>query len=238
MSAVSVTEVRNALRCPRIFALGRARPHKTVAFPVGASSLGATFHRIAERFARDLDAPPEAVRSLRTGAPREEVAAAFGGWLLGHLVDALDESPALASMPGEVDDLGRGPPRARALPRRGDRSRRSRRCRPLRGAARAREARRAGRRGRARDARGRPGPDRGARRRGAQPRPAWRSRAARRGARRRGVQAHRRGQPGARSGAGGALPAHAPRLPRRRRGAGHPPLQPRSRRDPALACGG
>ncbi len=105
MTAVSVTEVRNALRCPRVFALGRAYPKKTVAFPVGASSLGATFHRIAERFARDLDAPSEALRSLPRGAPREAVAAALGAWLLDHLVDALDESPALASMPGEVDDL-------------------------------------------------------------------------------------------------------------------------------------
>jgi S-DNA-T family DNA segregation ATPase FtsK/SpoIIIE len=102
---LSVTEVRNAMRCPRVFALGRARPGRTVAFPVGASSLGATFHRIAELFARDLGAPPEAVRRLPRGAPREAVAAAFGAWLLGHLVDALEESPALASMPGEVDDL-------------------------------------------------------------------------------------------------------------------------------------
>jgi S-DNA-T family DNA segregation ATPase FtsK/SpoIIIE len=105
MSDVSVTEVRNALRCPRVFALGRARPQQTVAFPVGASSLGATFHRIAERFARALDDPPEAVRRLPQGAPREAVAAALGGWLLGYLIDALDESPALATMPGEVDDL-------------------------------------------------------------------------------------------------------------------------------------
>jgi DNA segregation ATPase FtsK/SpoIIIE, S-DNA-T family len=103
-SDLSVTEVRNALRCPRIFALGRARG-KAVVFPVGASSLGATFHRIAERFARDLEAPPAAVRRLQRGAAREAVAAAFGAWLLGHLVAALDESPALASMPGEVDDL-------------------------------------------------------------------------------------------------------------------------------------
>jgi S-DNA-T family DNA segregation ATPase FtsK/SpoIIIE len=103
-SELSVTEVRNALRCPRIFALGRAQA-KAVVFPVGASSLGATFHRIAERFARDLEAPPEAVRRLPPGAPRADVAAAFGAWLLGHLVAALDESPALASMPGEVDDL-------------------------------------------------------------------------------------------------------------------------------------
>jgi S-DNA-T family DNA segregation ATPase FtsK/SpoIIIE len=100
-----VTEVRNALRCPRVFALGRTGLRKTVAFPVGASSLGATFHRIAELFSRSLDAPPEVVRGLPRGAPREDVAAALGRWLLDHLVDALEEAPTLASMPGEVDDL-------------------------------------------------------------------------------------------------------------------------------------
>jgi len=103
-SELSVTEVRNALRCPRVFALGRARG-KAVVFPVGASSLGATFHRIAEVFAGGLDAPPEHVARLPRGAPRETVAAALGAWLLGHLVDALERSPELASMPGEVDDL-------------------------------------------------------------------------------------------------------------------------------------
>jgi S-DNA-T family DNA segregation ATPase FtsK/SpoIIIE len=103
-SELSVTEVRNALRCPRIFALGRARG-KAVVFPVGASSLGATFHRIAERFAKDLEAPPEGIARLSPGTPRETIAAALGAFLLGHLVEALDETPALASMPGEVDDL-------------------------------------------------------------------------------------------------------------------------------------
>ena len=49
MKNISVTEVRNALRCPRLFALGRARS-AAVQFPVGSSSLGATFHRLAERF--------------------------------------------------------------------------------------------------------------------------------------------------------------------------------------------
>ena len=103
-SELSVTEVRNALRCPRVFALGRARG-KAVVFPVGASSLGATFHRIAELFAGGVEAPPDHVKRLPRGAPRETVASALGAWLLGHLVDALERSPDLASMPGEVDDL-------------------------------------------------------------------------------------------------------------------------------------
>jgi DNA segregation ATPase FtsK/SpoIIIE, S-DNA-T family len=103
-SELSVTEVRNALRCPRVFALGRARG-KAVVFPVGASSLGATFHRIAELFAGGVEAPPDHVKRLPCGTPRETVASALGAWLLGHLVDALERSPDLASMPGEVDDL-------------------------------------------------------------------------------------------------------------------------------------
>lgn len=101
---ISVTEVRNALRCPRVFALGRARG-KAVVFPVGASSLGATFHRIAELFARDLDTPPEGVKRIAKGAPRAEVEAALARWLLGFLVAELTANPALATMPAEVDDL-------------------------------------------------------------------------------------------------------------------------------------
>jgi hypothetical protein len=58
---VSVTEVRNALRCPRIFALGRLE-EKVVAFPVGSSCLGATFHRLVERFSASVGAPPESFR--------------------------------------------------------------------------------------------------------------------------------------------------------------------------------
>jgi S-DNA-T family DNA segregation ATPase FtsK/SpoIIIE len=103
-SEISVTEVRNALRCPRVFALGRARG-QAVAFPIGASSLGALFHRIAEVFARELDAPPERVRRLPAGAPRELVARTLGAWLLGHLVAELEANPSAASMPAEIDDL-------------------------------------------------------------------------------------------------------------------------------------
>jgi S-DNA-T family DNA segregation ATPase FtsK/SpoIIIE len=102
--SISVTEVRNALRCPRVFALGRALG-QAVAFPIGASSLGAIFHRIAEAFAHELDSPPEAVKRLPRGAPREAVARAVSGWLLDHLAALLERDAALASMPGEVDDL-------------------------------------------------------------------------------------------------------------------------------------
>ncbi|MBI4956683.1 MAG: PD-(D/E)XK nuclease family protein [Myxococcales bacterium] len=102
---VSVTEVRNALRCPRIFALGRRRG-RPVAFPVGASSLGATFHRIADRAARQVATLPQAVERLAAQASRAAVADALGAWLLAFLVDELEQSPALASMPSEVDDLG------------------------------------------------------------------------------------------------------------------------------------
>ena len=101
---VSVTEVRNALRCPRVFALGRARGQPVV-FPVGASSLGALFHRIAERFARELDTPPERVRRLAAGATPAMIAGAVGVWLTSHLVAELEADPSYATMPGEVDDL-------------------------------------------------------------------------------------------------------------------------------------
>jgi S-DNA-T family DNA segregation ATPase FtsK/SpoIIIE len=101
---VSVTEVRNALRCPRVFALGRARGQPVV-FPVGASSLGALFHRIAERFARELDAPPPRLRRLAADAAPAAIADAVGAWLIGHLVAELSADPSYATMPGEVDDL-------------------------------------------------------------------------------------------------------------------------------------
>ena len=101
---LSVVEVRNALRCPRVFALGRARNHPVV-FPIGSSSLGAMFHRIVERFARDLESPPEAASRLSGGSLPEQVTRLFTAWLLGHLVGELKACPEVASMPGEVDDL-------------------------------------------------------------------------------------------------------------------------------------
>ncbi|NUQ74056.1 MAG: PD-(D/E)XK nuclease family protein [Polyangiaceae bacterium] len=101
---IQVTEVRNALRCPRVFAIGRARS-QAVMFPIGTSSLGSLFHRICELFARALANPPEAVLRLPEGAPRERVARLLGAWLLDLLVSELEKNPALAGMPGEVDDL-------------------------------------------------------------------------------------------------------------------------------------
>jgi DNA segregation ATPase FtsK/SpoIIIE, S-DNA-T family len=102
--AFSVMEVRNALRCPRVFALGRARKHAVV-FPIGSSSLGAMFHRIVEGFALELASPPEPVRRLPDGASREQLTRLFTAWLLGHLVGELKACPEAASMPGEIDDL-------------------------------------------------------------------------------------------------------------------------------------
>lgn len=100
----TVTEVRNALRCPRVFALGRARG-PAVAFPIGASSLGALFHRIAERFARELVHPPEKMLALLPGSNVERIADVLSSWLLGHLVQELAEHPSATTMPAEIDDL-------------------------------------------------------------------------------------------------------------------------------------
>lgn len=105
MSAViSVTEVRNALRCPRVFALGR-KLGRPVAFPVGASALGATFHRIVESFAQASSTPPESLRSLAADTDDGRVAQAVRCWVLDRLVRELQSHPQLGSMPAEVDDL-------------------------------------------------------------------------------------------------------------------------------------
>lgn len=101
---ISVTEVRNALRCPRLFALGRTLG-KSVAFPVGSSCLGATFHRIVERFSRSVTSPPNGFGTLARGAPLDEIEANLRGWLLDLLIDEILADPAYATMPGEVDDL-------------------------------------------------------------------------------------------------------------------------------------
>jgi S-DNA-T family DNA segregation ATPase FtsK/SpoIIIE len=103
MTRVSVTEVRNALRCPRLFALGRQGT--SVRFPVGGSTLGATFHRLAERFAGGVETPPPWFARLGDDAQPHAVEAALARWLLELLVDELRAKPALASMPAEVDDL-------------------------------------------------------------------------------------------------------------------------------------
>ncbi len=132
---VSVTEVRNALRCPRVFTIGR-RLHRQVTFPVGSSCLGGTFHRVVDRFAQTVDAPPDYIARLREG---DEAAAAIARWILGFLIEELERDPSYRSMPAEVDDLaealrqfagylakriGKGEPAAalRSLLRAGERS--------------------------------------------------------------------------------------------------------------------
>lgn len=103
--AISVTEVRNALRCPRLFTLGRSTG-KTVLFPVASSALGATFHRLIERFARSLDAPPAQVSSLPQGTSPEALRGALIRWILDdYLVPELERNELYARAPGEVDDL-------------------------------------------------------------------------------------------------------------------------------------
>jgi DNA segregation ATPase FtsK/SpoIIIE, S-DNA-T family len=104
MSSFSVTEVRNALRCPRIFALGRMK-NRAVAFPIGSSCLGASFHRLVDRFGRTVETPPVRFAALEVGAPLDAIEAELRAWIVGLLVDDLESDAALATMPGEVDDL-------------------------------------------------------------------------------------------------------------------------------------
>ncbi|MBI2896578.1 MAG: PD-(D/E)XK nuclease family protein [Deltaproteobacteria bacterium] len=100
----SVTEIRNALRCPRVFALGRLRGRQ-VAFPLGASALGSAFHRIVEAFARAVDGPPPQVLDLAPGCATEAIEAALSRWILELGARELETDPGYASMPAEVDDL-------------------------------------------------------------------------------------------------------------------------------------
>lgn len=100
--SLTVTEIRNALRCPRVFALGRARG-QTVLFPIGASGMGAVFHRLVAAFAREPDL--SRLARLPVGAPVDEVARTLAGSLLRLLAAELARSPGYASMPAEVDDL-------------------------------------------------------------------------------------------------------------------------------------
>lgn len=100
--SLSVTEIRNALRCPRVFALGRARG-RTVVFPIGASALGAVFHRLVAAFAREPDL--SRLARLPAGATVDEVARSLSGSLLRLLAADLARGPGYASMPAEVDDL-------------------------------------------------------------------------------------------------------------------------------------
>lgn len=104
MTSFNVTEVRNALRCPRVFALGRIRGQQ-VAFPVGASALGGTFHRIAERLHAHAAAPPPELRALPVDASAQAIGVVLNTWLLSYLAETLVSSAALQSMPTEVDEL-------------------------------------------------------------------------------------------------------------------------------------
>ncbi|XXT15935.1 FtsK/SpoIIIE domain-containing protein [Sorangium sp. So ce429] len=101
---LSVTEVRNALRCPRSFALGRARG-QSVIFPIGSSSLGAMFHRIVERFASESDKTAQLGMSTAGAADREQASRVLADALLKHLIGELEATQEAAMMPGEVDDL-------------------------------------------------------------------------------------------------------------------------------------
>jgi S-DNA-T family DNA segregation ATPase FtsK/SpoIIIE len=101
---VSVSEVRNALRCPRLFALGR-QLGREVSFPVGASGLGAAFHRLADRLAGGAAAPPAHFAALPADASPAAIEAGLRRWLLDLLIGELRTDPAYASMPSEVDDL-------------------------------------------------------------------------------------------------------------------------------------
>lgn len=102
---ISVTEVRNALRCPRVFAIGRASG-RAVTFPIGASTLGSLFHRICEQFARNITAPPQEMARLDAAAPREDVVRAISRWLLQFLLKEIKANErALMNMSLEVDDL-------------------------------------------------------------------------------------------------------------------------------------
>lgn len=101
---VSVTEVRNALRCPRIFALGRAQ-RREVAFPVAASSLGAAFHRIVASFSATIASPTPALARLDASAEESMVSRALCAALLDEAAAEVERTPSYASMPTEIDDL-------------------------------------------------------------------------------------------------------------------------------------
>jgi len=104
MSSISVTEVRNALRCPRLFTLGRLRG-MPVQFPVGSSTLGAAFHRLVDRFCALVDTPPDHFARLEAGATQANIEKSLQRWLMLDLARAIEDKPVLATMPTEADDL-------------------------------------------------------------------------------------------------------------------------------------
>lgn len=101
-AVISVTELRNTLRCPRAFVLGRLG-RKAVAFPMGSSCLGASFHRIVDRFAHTVATPPADLADR----PTQDAAAGPGliQWIMGLLIRELQADPGYASIPAEVDEL-------------------------------------------------------------------------------------------------------------------------------------
>ncbi len=103
-TTLSVTEVRNGMRCPRLFTLGRM--HSSVAFPIGSSCMGSTFHRVIERFAKSADtAPPWLTLKTAKSSEMSVVRGALRRWVLDFLIEELDAKPLLTTMPSEVDDL-------------------------------------------------------------------------------------------------------------------------------------
>ena len=78
---ISVTEIRNALRCPRVFVLGRTFT-RSVAFPIGSSCLGASFHRVVERLATTVGSPNADLARLPPGSSPDIISRALASWLL------------------------------------------------------------------------------------------------------------------------------------------------------------
>src|SRR5688572_31242662 len=88
----------------RIFALGRLRK-AAVAFPIGSSCLGASFHRLVDRFGKTVDTPPASFSALAAGAALDDIEAELRNWILDLLVEDLGADTTLSTMPGEIDDL-------------------------------------------------------------------------------------------------------------------------------------
>lgn len=98
--SVSVTEVRNALRCPRLFVLGR-RTGRAQGHPAGASLLGATFHRVVDELSRRV----AAIEGHMLGTTESQVRGAVAHVAMSLLLVELERRPWLTSMPAEVDDV-------------------------------------------------------------------------------------------------------------------------------------
>ena len=102
-TSLSVTELRNALRCPRLFVLGRRG--EEVRFPVGTSGLGVVFHRLVHRLAKTAVNPPAHFAALPADASAAEISRELSAWMLSLLVRELEENPALQHRVREVEEL-------------------------------------------------------------------------------------------------------------------------------------